>query len=102
MSQNPCREPLIKFSADCVAGKMRMDARRATKVVACTTKPRSATTQTPYFAATRGTERSGRMTLLFVAGLASTKRHSSRLALHPIANRRNRVGFNQRFLNLRV
>ena len=47
------REPLIKSSADCVAGKMRMDARCATKVVARTTKPRSATTQTPHFAATR-------------------------------------------------
>jgi len=32
---------------------MRMNARRATKVVARTTKPRSATTQTPHFAATR-------------------------------------------------
>ncbi len=31
---------------------MRMDARRATKVVAGTTKPRSATMQTPHFAAT--------------------------------------------------
>jgi len=47
------KEPLIKSSADCVAGKMRMDARRATKVVAWTTKPRSATTQTPNFSATR-------------------------------------------------
>ncbi len=50
------KEPLIKSSADCVAGKMRMDARRATKVVAWTTKPRSATTQTPHFAATRRDE----------------------------------------------
>ena len=33
-------EPLIRSSAGCVAGKMRMDARRATKVVASTTKPR--------------------------------------------------------------
>ncbi len=46
-------EPLIKSSADCVAGKMRMDARRARKVVAGTKKPRSATPQTPHFAATR-------------------------------------------------
>jgi hypothetical protein len=43
----------MKSSTDCVAGKMRMDARRATKVVAKTTTPRSATTQTPHFAATR-------------------------------------------------
>ena len=35
-------EPLIKSTADCVAGKIRMDARRATKVVARTTKPRRA------------------------------------------------------------
>ena len=47
------KEPLIKSSPDCVARKMRMAARRATKVVAWTTKPRSATTQTPHFAATR-------------------------------------------------
>ena len=36
------QEPLIKSSADCVAGKMRVDARRATKVVAGTTTPRRA------------------------------------------------------------
>jgi len=36
------KEPLIKSSTDCVAGKMRMNARRATKVVARTTKPRRA------------------------------------------------------------
>ena len=47
------KEPLIKSSANCVAGKMQMDARRATKVVARTTTPRSATMQTPHFAATR-------------------------------------------------
>ncbi len=46
-------EPLTKSPTDCVAGKMRIDARRATKVVARTTKPRSATTQTPHFVATR-------------------------------------------------
>jgi hypothetical protein len=46
-------EPLIKSFVNRVAGKMRMAERRATKVVACTTKPRSATTQTPHFAATR-------------------------------------------------
>ena len=33
---------MIRSSAGCVAGKMRMDARRATKVVARTTKPRRA------------------------------------------------------------
>ena len=36
------RDPLIKSTVDCVAGKTRMDARRATKVVAWTTKPRRA------------------------------------------------------------
>ncbi len=47
------QEPLTKSFVSRVAGKMRMDVRRATKVVAGTTKPRSATTQTPYLAATR-------------------------------------------------
>ena len=47
------KEPLIKSHVDCVAGKMWMDVRRATTVVARTTKPRSAATQTPHFAATR-------------------------------------------------
>src|SRR6266404_1611215 len=50
------REPLNKSHADCVAGKMRMNARRATKVVAWTTMPRSLSLQMrkqgPHFAAT--------------------------------------------------
>ena len=72
------REPLIKSSADCVAGKMQMDARRATKVVARTTKPRSATTQTPHFAATR---RDGAFrAVCFVARLAKGSGHCLHLA----------------------
>jgi hypothetical protein len=51
------REPLNKPHADCVASKMRMDARRAPKVVVRTTMPRRLSwqlrTQTPHFAATR-------------------------------------------------
>jgi len=46
-------EPLIRSAANCVAGKMRMDARRATKVPSRSLSTRSATTQTPHFAATR-------------------------------------------------
>jgi hypothetical protein len=72
------KEPLIKSSTDCVAGKMRMDARRATKVVAGTTMPRSATTQTPHFAATR---RDGAFrAVCFVARLAKGNGHWLRLA----------------------
>jgi hypothetical protein len=72
------KEPLIKSAADCVAGKMRMAARRATKVVARTTKPRSATTQTPHFAATR---RDGAFrAVCFVARLAKGSGHWLHLA----------------------
>jgi len=55
-----------------------MDARRATKVVAGTTKPRSATPQTPYFAATR---RDGAFrAVCIVARLAKGGGHWLRLA----------------------
>src|SRR5713226_10277704 len=71
-------EPLIKSPTDCVAGKMRMDARRATKVVVEPTKPRSATTQTPHFAATR---RDGAFrAVCFVARLAKGNGHWLRIA----------------------
>ena len=57
---------------------MRMDARRATKVVVEPTKPRSATTQTPHFAATR---RDGAFrAVCFVARLVKGVNHSLRLA----------------------
>src|SRR5713101_8382677 len=72
------KEPLIKSSADYVAGKMRLNARRATKVVARTTTPRSATLQTPHFAATR---RDGAFrAVCFVARLAKGSGHWLRLA----------------------
>ena len=93
------KEPLIKSSADCVAGKMRKDARRATKVVARTTKPRSATPQTPHFAATL---RDGG----FPGGLLCRSACQGDWPLaaprfaHPIpeCRRRNRAGLDQRFL----
>ena len=57
---------------------MRKYARRATKVVARTTKPRSATMQTPYFAATR---RDGAFrAVCFVARLAKGSGHWLHLA----------------------
>jgi hypothetical protein len=46
-------EPLIKSIVSRVADKMRMAARRATKVPSHSLSTRSATTQTPQFAATR-------------------------------------------------
>ena len=46
------REPLIKSSMNRIAGKIAMIARRATKVVARTTMPRSATPRARNFAAT--------------------------------------------------
>ena len=71
-------EPLIKSFVNRVAVKMRMAARRATKVVARTTKPRSATTQTPHFAAT---QRDGAFrAVCFVARLAKGNSHWLRLA----------------------
>src|SRR6266540_6146380 len=72
------KEPLNKSHADCVAGKMRMNARRATKVVAWATMPRSATKQAPHFAATR---RDGAFrAVCFVARLANGTCHWRRLA----------------------
>ena len=50
--RNNPKEPLNKSSVERVAGKIGMIARRATKVVARSTKPRSATQQAPDFAAT--------------------------------------------------
>jgi hypothetical protein len=135
------KEPLIKSSANCVAGKMRTYARRATKVVARTTKPRSATTQTLHFAATRmgRLPRHGQRSLGCGSGSNSAPfhnvscgslrpfpLHAARVRVrgafpggllcrsacewdqpftaprfaHPIpeSRRRNRVGFNRRFL----
>ena len=42
------REPMNKSHAIALWGPMRMNARRATKVVVRATKPRSAATQTPH------------------------------------------------------
>ena len=47
------REPLHKYSRLRCLRPMRMDARRATKVVVCPTMPRSAAPQTPHRAAAR-------------------------------------------------
>ena len=78
MRAEEAKEPLNKSHADCVAGKMRMNARRATKVVAWVTMPRSATKQAPHFAATR---RDGAFpAVCFVARLANGACHWRRLA----------------------
>jgi len=77
---------------------MRKDARRATKVVARTTKPRSATTQTPHFAATLrdGGFPGGLLCRSACQGdwpLAAPRfAHSI-----PECRRRNRAGLDQRF-----
>ena len=97
------KEPLIKSSTDCVAGKMRMDARRATKVVAGTTTPRSATTQTQHFSATRRDRACPGGLLCHSACQGEWPLAAPRFA-HPIpeSRRRNRVGLNQRFLKQTV
>src|SRR5207302_2410960 len=96
------KEPLNESHADCVAGKMRMNARRATKVVAWATMPRSATKQAPHFAATgMGRGFSGgllcRETRQWGLPLASPR--LSWQMRHPIpkSRRRNRAGLVQRF-----
>ena len=83
------RDPLIKSTVDCVAGKTRMDARRATKVVAWTTKPRRATKQTPHFCRNpEGRGLSGRSALSL--GLPRGSGHWLRLA-SPIPSRKAAV-----------
>src|SRR5437870_11817163 len=77
---------------------MRMTARRATKVVAWATIPRSATKQAPHFAATR-------MGRGFSGGLLCREARQWGLPLasprfvHPLpkSRRRNRVGLVRRF-----
>jgi len=95
------KEPLIKSSVYCVAGKMRMDARRATKVVASTTKPRSVTTQTRHFAATPGDDGFPGSLLCRSACQGKWPLAAPRFAhTIPESRRRNHVGLNQRFPNV--
>jgi len=105
------KEPLIKSSMSRVAGKIVMIARSATKVVAGTTMPRSATPRAHdlavprncaalRFAATRkGTGFAG--CLLRCAPCEGGQPFAASHALHPIPQNqvRGHVGLNQRFLN---
>ena len=93
-------EPLTTSPTDCVARKMRTDARRATKVVARTTKPRSATTQTPHFTATQRDSGFPGGLLCRSACQGDWPLAAPRFA-HPIleSRRRSRGGLSQRFLS---
>src|SRR5438093_7127151 len=96
----PLKEPLHKPHADRVACEIGMIARSATKVVAWTTMPRSATKRAPDFAATR-------MGWGFSGGLRRcsaceyVELFAAPRALHPIPKslHRDRAGFMQRFLS---
>src|SRR5947208_16269290 len=96
------KEPLHKPHADRVAGEIGMIARSATKVVAWTTMPRSATKRAPDFAATR-------MGWGFSGGLRRcsaceyVELFAAPRALHPIPKslHRDRPGLMQRFLSSR-
>src|SRR5205814_9144604 len=96
------KEPLHKPHADRVAGEIGMIARSATKVVAWTTMPRSATKRAPDFAATR-------MGWGFSGGLRRcsaceyVELFAAPRALHPIPKslHRDRAGLMQRFLRRR-
>ncbi|MFZ5523827.1 MAG: hypothetical protein ACOY9D_07050, partial [Pseudomonadota bacterium] len=93
--------PLIKSSMSRVADKIAMIARSATKVVAETTMPRSATPRARDFVETR-------MGSGFPGGLRRCARcegdrpFAASHVLHPIPEKpeRGHVGLNQRFLNL--
>src|SRR3989442_8426493 len=95
------REPLHKPHADRVAREIGMIARSATKVVAWTTMPRSATKRAPDFAATR-------MGWGFSGGLRRcsaceyVELFAAPRALHPIPENlhRERAGLMQRFLSV--
>ncbi len=92
------REPLIKSSMNRIAGKIAMIARRATKVVARTTMPRSATSRARDFAATlTGTGFSGGLSRC--ARCEGDRPFASSHALHPIPQNRvcGHAGLNQRF-----
>lgn len=89
--------------ADRIAGKIAMIARRATKVVARTTMPRSATSRAHDFAATpTGTGFAGGLSRC--ARCEGDRPFASSHALHPIPQNRvcGHAGLNQRFLGLKL
>ena len=81
------KEPLIKSSMNRIAGKIAMIARRATKVVARTTMPRSATSRARDFSATlTGTGFAGGLSRC--ARCEGDRPFASSHALHPIPQNR--------------
>ena len=98
LPRKPVKEPLIESTMSRVADQIAMIARSATKVVAWTTMPRSATPRARNLTTTRmGTGISG--DLLCCARCEGNRPFIASRALHIIPNNRVRghVGLNQRF-----